>query len=226
MKKMMMAILTTAIGICFVTGAAWAAGEAKQGSGFLHDYSKLTDKDPMGLVEQLYIKEDTDWKSYNKVMLDDVVFFIAPDAEYKGFEANELAELGDAFHKALTINLVGVTEFTDTPGPGVLRIRVAITNLKPNNSLTGTVTTVVPTGLALSMVSKAVRGSHIGMGSVAVEAELLDSHSGEVLAAMIDEKMGEKQKVLKSASKWGHIIDIFNKWGQNFRVRWDQRMGQ
>ena len=49
------------------------------------------------------------------------------------------------------------------------------------------------------------------MGSVAVEAELLDSQSGEVLAAMIDSKMGKKYKLLKSTSKWGHIIDLFNK---------------
>jgi len=189
MKKMIMAILATAISICFVTGGAWAAEEIKQRSGFLHDYSTLTRNDPMKIVDWLYIKEDTDWKSYNKVMLDDVVFFIASDADYKGFEAKELAELGEAFHKAFTINLAGATEFTDNPGPGVLRIRMAVTNLKPSNPITGTVTTVVPIGLALSMVSRGVTGSHIGMGSVAVEAELLDSQSGEVLAAMIDEKM-------------------------------------
>ncbi|NIS83377.1 MAG: DUF3313 family protein [Anaerolineales bacterium] len=226
MKKMMTAILAMTIVFCFVTGAGWAADKTKPRSGFLHDYSKLTANDPMKIVEWIYIKEDTDWKSYNKVMLDDVVFFIAQDAEYKGFEAKELASLGEAFCKAFIMNLAGATEFTDEPGPGVLRIRLAVTNLKPTKSLASTVTTVVPVGLALSTVAKGVTGSHIGMGSVAVEAELLDSQSGEVLAAMIDEKMGKKYKVLKSTSKWGHVIDIFNKWGQTFRARWDKRMGE
>jgi hypothetical protein len=226
MKRMITTILAMTIGFCFVTGAVWAADKKMPRSGFLHDYSKLTANDPMKVVDWLYVKEDTDWRSYNKVMLDDVVFFIDQDAEYKGIEAKELANLGEAFHKAFTINLAGATEFTDKPGPGVMRIRLAVTNLQPSNSLTGTVTTVVPVGLALSMISRGVTGSHIGMGSVSVEAELLDSQSGEVLAAMIDEKMGEKHKLLKGTSKWGHVIDIFNKWGQTFRARWDRRMGE
>jgi len=225
MKKMMTTILAMTIGVCFITGAGWAADEAKPEIGFLHDYSKLTD-DPMKKVDRVYIKEETDWKSYSKVMLDDVVFFIAQDAEYKGFEAKDLATLGEAFQKAFIINLAGATEFTDAPGPGVMRIRLAITNLKPNNSLTGTVTTIVPIGLGLSTAKFAVTGSHIGRGSVAVEAELRDSQSGEVLAAMIDSKMGKKYKLMKSTSKWGHIIDIFNKWGQTFRARWDERVGE
>ena len=103
---------------------------------------------------------------------------------------------------------------------------LAITNLKPNNSLTGTVTTIVPVGFAVSSIKKAATGSHIGMGSVGVEAELLDSQSGEILGAIIDHKMGKKYKVGKSATKWGHVIDMFNKWGQTFRARWDKRMAQ
>ena len=225
MKKMIEAILAMTIGLCFITGAGWAEEKEMTKSGFLQDYSKLTDSDPMKVVDWVYIKEDTDWKTYNKVLLDDVVFFIADDADYKGFEAKELADLSTAFQKAFVINLAGAVEFTDKPGPGVMRIRLAITNLKPSNSFTGTVTTIVPVGLVLSVVKKAATGSHIGMGSVGAEAELLDSQSGEILAAMIDEKMGEKFKVIKSASKWGHVIDIFNKWGQTFRARWDLRMG-
>ena len=225
MKKMIVAILAMTIGLCFITGTLWAAEKEMPRSGFLHDYSKLTSDDPMKVVDWIYIKEDTDWKSYNKMMLDDVVFFIAEDADYKGFEAKELADLGTAFHQAFVMNLAGAVEFTDKPGPGVMRARLAITNLKPSNSFTGTVTTIVPVGLLLSHVKKAATGSHIGMGSVAVEAELLDSQSGEVLAAMIDDKMGQKAKIAKSTSKWGHVIDIFNRWAQTFRARWDKRVG-
>jgi len=225
MKKMIVAILAMTIGLCFITGTLWAAEKEMPRSGFLQDYSKLASDDPMKVVDWVYINEDTDWKSYNKMMLDDVVFFISDDADYKGFEAQEMADLGEAFQQAFIMNLVGAVEFTDKPGPGVMRIRLAVVNLKPSNSLTGTVTTVVPVGLALSIVKKAVTGSHIGMGSAAVEAELLDSQSGEVLAAMIDDKMGQKYKIVKSASKWGHVIDIFNTWAQTFRARWNKRVG-
>ena len=226
MKKIMASILVMMIGFCFITGPIWAAEKEMTKSGFLQDYSLLTPDDPMKMVNWLYTNEKMDIGPYNKIMLDDLVFFISKDADYKGFEANELAELGEAFQKAMIMNLSGVYEFTDTPGPGVMRLRMAVTNLVPSNSVAGTVTTIIPVGLALSHVKKAATGSHIGMGEVAIESELLDSQTNEILAAVIDSKTGTKYKVGKSTSKWGHAIDIFNTYGQTVRKRLDIRSGR
>ena len=226
MKKILSTILTMMIVFCFITGAGWAAEKEMPKSGFLQDYSLLTADDPMKAVNWVYVNEKADVSKYNKVMLDDVVFFISKDADYKGFEAKELADLGKAFHMAIIMNLRGVYEFTDKPGPGVMRIRLAVTNLVPSNSVTGTVTTIVPVGLALSTVKKAATGSHIGMGEVAIEGEIIDAQTNEILGAVIDAKTGKKYKVAKGASKWGHIVDIFNTWGQNIRTRLDKRSGR
>jgi len=226
MKRIMLSILALVIGCFLLTGAAWAAEKEMPQAGFLQDYSLLNPDDPEKMVQWVYVKEGVDVSKYNKIMLDDIVFFIAQDADYKGFEASELADLGGAFHRALLMNLAGVYEFTDTPGPGVLRIRIAVTNLVPSGSVTGTVTTIVPVGLAVSAVKKAATGSHIGMGSVSIEGEILDSQTNEVLGASIDTKMGKKYKVRKGASKWGHAIDIFNGWAINIRTRLDRRAGR
>ncbi len=225
MKKEISIIIVLILGCCLLAGTGWAKEKGVKASGFLQDYSKLTSDDPMKKVNWVYIKEDANWKSYNKLILDDVVFFAAEDADYKGLEAQEMADLGKSFQQAFITNLAGAVEFTDKPGPGVMRIRLAITNLKPNNSFTGTVTTIVPVGFALSTIKYAVTGSHIGIGSVGVEAELVDSQSGVVLGAMVDEEVGKKYKIVKGMSKWAQIFDIFNKWGQTFRARWDKRMG-
>jgi len=107
-----------------------------------------------------------------------------------------------------------------------MRIRLAVTNLVPSNSVTGTVTTIIPVGLALSHVKKAVTGSHIGMGEVAIEGEIIDAQTNEILGAVIDSKTGKKYKIGKSTSKWGHAIDIFNAWGKNIRARLDKRSGR
>ena len=179
----------------------------------------------MKKVDWVYIKEDTNWKQYKKLMLDDVVFFAAQNADFKGMEAQEMVDLGKAFHQAFITNMAGAVEFADKPGPDVMRMRLAITNLKPNNTVTGTLTAIVPVGLALSTVKYAVTGSHIGIGSISVEAELVDSQTVEVLAALGDEEMGKKYKVVKGMSKSAQLFDIFNKWGQTFRARWDKRMG-
>lgn len=225
MKKRISKVIVLTIGVCLLAGIGWAKEKELKPSGFLQDYSLLSGDDPMKKVDWVYIKEDAKWPKYKKMMLDDVVFFAAQDADYKGLETQEMVDLSKAFHQAFITNLAGAVEFTDKPGPDVMRIRLAITNLKPNNSLTGTLTTIVPVGFAVSTIKYAATGSHIGIGSVSVEAELVDSQSGEVLGALVDEEMGKKYKVVKGMSKWAQIFDIFNKWGQVFRARWDQRMG-
>jgi hypothetical protein len=226
MKRIVSTLAAMMIAFFLITSAGWAAEEEMPKSGFLQDYSKLTPNDPMKIVSWLYMNKEADYTTYNKIIFDDVVFFISKDADYKGFEAQELVDLADAFKKAFIMNLSGVYEFTATPGPGVMRIRMAITNLVPSNSFTGTVSTIVPVGLVLSGVKKAVTGSHIGMGQVAFEGELIDSQSGEVLGAVVDNQMGKKYKIAKSVSKWGHAIDVFNLWAQTIRARLDKHSGR
>jgi hypothetical protein len=226
MKINFTVILAMMIGLCLFAGAGWTAEEEMTKSGFLQDYSLLRSDDPMKAVNWVYVNVKADYSTYNKIMLDDVVFFISKDADYKGFEAKELADLGKAFHMAIIMNLRGAYEFTDTPGPGVMRIRVAVTNLVPSSSVAGTVTTIVPVGLVLSAAKKAATGSHIGMGEVAIEGEIIDAQTNEILGAVIDSKAGKKYKVGKSTSKWGHAVDIFNTWGQNIRTRLDKHSGR
>jgi hypothetical protein len=124
------------------------------------------------------------------------------------------------------MNLSGAYEFTDKPGPDVLRVRMAVTELVPTSSVTGTVTTIIPIGLALSSIKKVATGSHIGMGEVTFEGEMIDSQSGKTLGAVVDSQTGTKYKIAKSVSKWGHAIDIFNLWGQTFRTRLDKLSGR
>jgi hypothetical protein len=194
-------------------------------SGFLQDYSLLS-PDEMKWVDKNYINKKINWGKYDKIMLDDIVFMISDKAKFKGFEAKELADLAEAFAKAIIINLAGLYEFTDKPGPGVMRVRLGVTNLNPNNPVTGTITTIIPFGLVASVIKKGTTGEHIGMGEVSFEGEILDSQTGEILAATMDTESGKKYKVRKTVSKWGHTIDIFNKWGQNLRKQLDKHTGR
>lgn len=226
MKTTFKIVLVLVIGLGLVTSMGWAKEEKMPQSGFLQDYSLLKAKDPMKKAKWLYINEKANFGAYNKIILDDTVFFLSEKAEYKGIEVKDMNELGEAFKKAVVMNLSGVYEFTDKPGPGVMRVRLAVTELVPNKSVAGTVTTIVPIGLALSTVKKAATGSHIGMGEVTFEGEMVDSQSGEVLGSVIDSETGTKYKIAKSASKWGHAVDIFNSWAQTFRARLDKLSGR
>ena len=64
-------------------------------------------------------------------MLDPVVIWYAPHAEYRGISPSELKEVSDYFERsilsALEVRYPVVTE----PGPFVLRVRAAITGVTP-----------------------------------------------------------------------------------------------
>jgi hypothetical protein len=225
-KKFNKISILCAISVFLIISVSWAAGYSMPKSGFLQDYSLLGKDNMMKKADKIYINKKTDFEKYDQIMLDDIVFMIADEAKFKGFEAKELADLADAFSKAIMMNLAGLYEFTDKPGPGVMRLRVALTNLNPNNPVTGTITTIIPVGILASGVKKGATGDHIGMGEVSFEGEMIDSQSGEILAAVMDAESGKKYKVTKSVSKWGHTVDIFNKWAQTLRKRLDKLTGR
>ena len=225
MKKSLRIALVLVIGLSLVTSVGWAAEEKMPQSGFLTDYSLLK-KDPEDIVQWMYFKDGAKLGAYDKIIVDHATFFFKEDAEYKGIHPDELTELAQNLHKAFLKTLARAYSFTDKPGPGTMRLRLAITDLVPGKPTSGTLTTIVPFGLAASFIKKAVTGSHIGMGQISGEAELVDSQTGEILAAAIDKKVGQKHKLGKTFTKWGQVEAICNDWAENFSKRLDKHSGR
>ena len=185
MKATLRTALILIISITVIMVSIGATSKKMPMSGFLTDYS-LLEKDSEGLVQWKYFKEGANFGAYDKVILDHATFFFKKDADYKGIHSDELTELAQNLHKAFLVTLARAYSFTDKPGPGTMRVRLAITDLVPGKPGTGVMTTIVPFGLAASFIKKAVTGSHIGMAQISGEAELIDSQTGEILAAAID----------------------------------------
>jgi hypothetical protein len=200
-------------------------GQKKSSSGFLQDYSYLK-PGPRGGADLLYIKEDVNFSVYNKVMIDQVVFYYSEDAKYKGIDPNELKELADAFHKAFVDELADGYTVVAEPGPDVLRIRTAITELVPSKPALNTITTIIPIGLAISSLKRVVTGTHTFVGQASAEMEVLDSQTNELLAAAIDTKAGKKYQVVEGMQKWGHAKDAFTFWAKRLRSRLDDLQGK
>ncbi len=59
-------------------------------------------------------------------------FFFASNSEYKGMDAQELKSLSDAFHRQMAAPVKKRCPIVAAPGPDVLRIRFAITDLRQN----------------------------------------------------------------------------------------------
>lgn len=225
MKTTFRILLAIMIGFAFTMATGCATKPKMHQTGFLKDYSQLKE-DPEGLVQWKYFKDGANFGAYDKIIVDHITFFFKEGADYKGIHPDELTELSQYFHKAFLKTLSRAYSFTDKPGPGTMRLRLAITDLVPGKPVSGTMTTVVPFGLAASFVKKGVTGSHIGMGEISGEAELVDSQTGEMLAAAIDKKVGQKHKLGKTFTKWGQVETICNDWAENFSKRLDKLSGR
>ena len=145
-------------------------------SGFLSDYSKLHE-DRYGKKSLLWWEKDSfDWRQYRKLMLDPVIVHFHPEAKPRQIEPEAVKELIDYFREAVEKELAAEYPIVTTPGPDVLRIRAAITEIIPANPAVNIVTT-----LAVFVP--------LDMGGAAIEAEFLDSQTNEVLAMMVDKNM-------------------------------------
>lgn len=203
----------------FLYGCAAAPKEAP--TGFLKEYPQFQPGPPEG-IDQVYAKPGMDLKKYKRVMLDEAQFYLKKDSAGQGLQASELKELSDAFHRAVFEALGTAYPLVTEPGPDVLRIRLAVTNVETSNPAMSGITTVLPVGLAVSVAKKATTGAYSGVGGASMEMEILDSTTNERLAAGIDTFNGSK---MSGFSKLGATKEAFEFWAKRLRVTLDKVHG-
>ena len=180
-------------------------------SGFLGEYPTF-EKGPEG-VEQRYLKDSVDFSKYTKIMMDEVIFYFDTQSDYNGIHPSEIQELSKKFH-SIFVKALG-DKLTDSPGPEVARMRLAVTDIEPSNPLTSTITTVTPMGIAVNLIKKGSGGEYTGVGSASVEVEILDSLTNERIAAGIDKAPGGKLDMGKLSpaesafAYWAERISVF-----------------
>lgn len=190
-------------------------------TGFLDDYSMLKPggDDRAALV---YVKPGTDFKPYNKIMFERILVTLSPDAKHKETDPAMLAELATYYQKALLDAVKGGYQLVDQPGPGVLRVRAAITGVRPSNPVSNTMSSIIPVGMVVAGATKAASGDNLGTGEAATEIDVLDSQTGMRLAAAVDRRQGGKAAF---RGKWKDTKDAFDYWAKRFRQRLDEARG-
>ncbi|HOD36213.1 MAG TPA: DUF3313 domain-containing protein [Syntrophales bacterium] len=211
MKKAFRVILSVVIGLAVAASTGFA--EDIKYSGFLGNPSvySLMKPGPEGGVKLRWMKEGVDPKKYEKFMVDSVIFFLSDQAEYKGIDPQEMKELCDEFNKALVAAFKDKYPIVADPGPNVMRIRIAITEIKPSRPGVSTVTSIVPVGLGVSLVKKGATGGWAGSGETGIEMMALDSVTDEILVLAVDQRKAEFEQRF---SKWGSATDAFKFWSE------------
>jgi hypothetical protein len=200
-------------------------------SGFLSDYARLK---PVAWAEgiQCWRDPNLDAQKYDKVLISRIIVKLKPGQE-EGIDPTDLKALTDYFYQSLAKALKPQMQVVDKPGPGVLVMRIALTNLVPTEVARSVAGTVVPYGFVAEAGSGAATGRPAGstpyLGETGMELQFRDGASNKVLAECRDTEIGRKYAAdldagaagaaqtwasgyLNSFQSWSYARNAFDKW--------------
>jgi len=143
---------------------------------------------PPGLYERL--------AKYDKIMIDQPEIWIDPDSKYRGTKPDNIKAIADLLRENLTAKVIDRGyEVVDEPGPGVLYIRTAMTDLYLKKKKRG-ILAYTPAGAVAKLGVDAIRDmmKKIDIIEAAIQMEFQDSVTQEVLGAIIIKRGARKDK--------------------------------
>jgi hypothetical protein len=208
-------LLVLVMGLIFL--AACAGTPKYQGVLISEIFVSNLQPGPSGEGALRWIRPGLDTKKYNKVMVDYVVFGLAPDSDYKGIDGDEMKKLADAASKALVNAFQVEYPVVSEPGPDVVRVKFGITDFEPKRPLLNEVNSVVPMGSGITIIKKGDTNSWTGSRMTKGEVIFIDSTTNEALAAAYGEYYA---KSAERVNKWRSAEDAFAHWGERIRLVW------
>ena len=209
-KSIIKTIVLTLSVFVATSGLAVAAN-----SGFLKDYSKLA-PDPDQAGAKIYRKDDASLKPYTKIMIVPIEVAFDSQSSVKSFSPDELKALTDSFYTIIVQELEPDYPVVNTAGPGVLMVRLGITNVNMQDkerSLLG----YTPMGFAATTLAN-IAGLRVQLNDAVLEVEMSDSVSGEILGMLVDE---QADRSASGSASWDAISQRLSFYAKRFRSRLD-----
>jgi hypothetical protein len=224
MKKLLAISLILFLGACAGKSATSDFNPADHFLG--SDYEKLAANPELkgGLG---WRNPDSRPADYSAMYVEPVVLWHAEDlSKESGFKPEELEALAKYFHDVLTRVPDGQKlQLAAQPGPGVISVQAAVTEVEASSPVSNAITSVIPVGILLSAGKQAATGQAMGVGKCAVEVRFVDSVSGEKLALFAETKVGKKYSA-SGFSKTGQTEEAMNEWAALLKERIDALWGQ
>lgn len=204
MKNPIRVIVTLLFFTALLPSSTYA--DEQKHSGFLGDYSKLTqEKDATGETVLRYINPALKPGDYNSVIIDAVQFYPEPKATEQVSEQT-LNDIRNYVDSGLREKMGGKMTIATEPGPGVLQMRPAITavasqspGLKPYELL--------PIGFLIS--SAKGRGK---VAAITMEVDAVDSVTGVRVGASVRKGAGAKLDSNDAQLTLEHLRPTLDKW--------------
>ena len=211
--------------VCLVAFAACAHSEHAGGygkaepSGFLKDYSKLQPAKDDTEASLVYLNPDkAKIKSYTKIWLEPVQVWRGEKSDAKDLDKEDADHVSKYLWSRLDEEFRKDYTMTQEPGPGVMRMRVGVTEAGKGIPVLDNLTAAYPMALVLSKGKKAIGGTESFVGKASIEVEVTDSQSGDLLAAAVDRRGGGKY-AWKALNRWVDFEAASAYWAKKFRWR-------
>ena len=191
------------IGLAFLMTITCGCGpKSVSSTGFLSDYSRL---EPYSSTSLRYVDRGALGR-YSSFIVDPVASRVYGEARSK-ISAQDLQDITNYMHSAIVRELSDRYTIAYRPGPGVARIRVAITDLKKSNPVLNTIPQTKLAG--------------VGLGGASMEAEMIDSQTGRQIGAAVESQLGERLS-LAGMTTWGDAKQVMDNWAKRLKTRLDE----
>ena len=205
-KRNVIRILT--IGVVAIMSGCGGGDKKMVKTGFLSDYTKLTAVSDSSLR---YLDKPA-LVGYSSFIVDKVDAHFqegteALESRFKGkLRDDEIADLTNYFHAAL-VKAIGDAGFgvVFQPGPGVARIRTAITDIAETN-------------VVLAAVPQTRMLTGAGVGGASLEFEVVDSQTSRQIAAGVERKAGSRVP-FTGLTEWGGAKAAMDAWAKRLKDR-------
>ncbi len=187
-----------------------------EGSGFLGNYSQLQ-KNPDYPAALVYVRPNVQWGRYSAIQLESAGLYLTENNRQLSPEDQE--RLAGMLYNTLSSTLDKYFVLASGPGPNTLRLRAALTQAQGAKVAARTVTTVIPQLRTISSLGGLATDTAATVGSATAEMEMLDSVTGERVAAAVDSRAGTKALFAKRAYEvWGDVQAAIEYWSN--RLTW------
>jgi hypothetical protein len=157
---------------------------------------------------------------------------LKPDQQ-QGIDPTDLKALTDYFHASMVNALKPQMKVVDKAGPGVLVLRIALTNLVPTGVAESVTGTLIPYAFIAEAGSGVATGRPAGstpyMGETGMEMQFRDGATGTIVAECRDTQIGRKYAAeldsgatnaaqtwangyVNSFQSWSYAKNAFDKW--------------
>jgi len=164
-------------------------------TGFLSNYSGLR---PISETSYRYVNPKYNLGNYAKFIIDPVEVLFDEQTKDKAKNWDDIEKLRSYMRSAVVDALEPrYTAVGTFPAPGVVRVRIALTNVG--------------------------KSAPLKLGSVSMEVELLDTQTGEQIAALIESQ--KKGVLFYGYDQWSGAKAIMDDWAKRFYNRLEETHG-